>query len=713
MNMILKFSQLNGWAADLFKGIGNLFTNMVSAILGWIFVMFYYVIITPLFSAMDAVQALFRKFAGLSDYIIDGETKSGDIILTLINSETVQNVFWSLVILAVVLLIITTIVALIRAQTQTADDKDRKTNNQIFVTAVKALVNFFMVPVVAILGIFMGNALLKSLDQATSGQNNIRMSSLVFTSCAYDCNRARKDSQFAQDIASGKNAFGVLTGDKDSIADKIDEAFKNNSTFTKSTFQRVDENGREGNMFADPDGTYGFFRTISLGSLETFYSTERSSFNIYDVYQVWYYYDLTSFNFLFALIACFFISWVLLSTSVGLVKRMFKVTILLCISPMVASTMPLDNGKALKSWREGFIGSVLSAYSTVVVLNLTFQLLGPINNIDFFAGNIFYSAYNQVAHLIIICASMFFFKDLTGELAKMFGMENAYVDGDKATQDLGAKVAKGAGIATAGVSGLRAAKMARKAHRAGDEKAAEQYRDKAKAKLSMARDRFAGLATNGVSDKIMGEHDALDKRYSYRKSDKAVSTLKKDGTQQAIKEKYNKNTGITGRILDTTVGAMLKGTVKTIASPFVGLGTTGKNIVDSVEGMVNSADRFFNPAKVAAEKASEISRGQSNIKEKKENDNKNTPDSSAPTTPSNNADTKLNENVNTNIKEKTSKDNNNGQPDRTKVNNDGSVTGVDGRNYRTRKKKTSNSNVNNKTTTKNTDKKSKSNKKNK
>lgn len=586
MNIMLKMSQLNSLIGDIFNGIGNFFTNIVSAILGWLFIMLYYVFVTPFFLAMDGVQVLFRKFAGLDVYVIEGETKSGDIILSLINNETVQNVFWSLVILAVVLLIITTIVALIRAQTQTADDKDRKTNNQIFVTAVKALVNFFMVPVVAILGIFMGNALLKSLDQATSGGKDMRMSSMVFVACAYDSNRARNNEQFKKDVANGKNAFGVLNGDEEKVADRIDEAFKNYTKFDTSTFQEVDA----GSLFGDKDGnTYGFMHAIEVYSSGQFYNMQRSGFSIYDIYQVWYYYDLTAFNYLFALIASIFVCWVLLSAAVGLVKRMFKVTILLCISPIVASTMPLDNGKALKSWREGFIGSVLSAYATVVVLNLTFVLLGPINQIDFFYGDVLQAGINQVTQLIIICSAMYFFKDLTSELAKMFGMENAYADGDKATQDLGAKMAKGVGIATAGVSGLRAAKMARKAHNVGDEKAAEQYRDKAKAKLSMARDRFAGLATNGVADKVMGEHDALDKRYSYRSKDKAVSTLKKDGTQQAIKEKYNKNASPLQRFKDTTLGAIGTGILKKGKSAVDGLKVAKNNIKDSLTGMAKNS----------------------------------------------------------------------------------------------------------------------------
>lgn len=585
MNIMLKFSQLNSLIGDIFSGIGNFFTNIVSAILGWLFIILYNVFVTSFFLAMDAVQVLFRKFAGLDVYVVEGETKSGDIILTLINNQTVQNVFWSLLILAVVLLIITTVVALIKAQTQASGDKDKKTNNQIFVSAVKALVNFFMVPVVAILGIFMGNALLKSLDQATSGGANMRLSSIVFTACAYDSNRARKSADFAAEVASGKNAFGVLNGDVDKVADRIDEAFKNYTKFETAKFERVDD----GNLFADPDGTYGFVSTIRLYSLEKFYNTERSSFSIYDIYQVWYYYDLTAFNYLFALIASIFICWVLLSASVGLIKRMFKVTILLCISPVIASMMPLDNGNALKSWRQNFIGSVLSAYATIVVLNLTFVVLGPINQIDFFYGNVLQAGINQAAQLIIICGAMFFFKDLTEELSKMIGAENAYSQGTKATPELAAKIAKGAGIATAGIAGIRAAKMANKAMKAGNTEAAEIYQDKAKAQLGMAKNRFSSLATNGISDKIGKENDELNKKFDYKKKNKAVAELKKNGTEKAIKKEYNKNTTVAQRLLrDSSLGLLGGAIINKGASAVKGVANGAMNVADTAKSVATN-----------------------------------------------------------------------------------------------------------------------------
>lgn len=563
MNAMLKFSQLNGLIGDIFNGISTFFTNFFSLLVGKLMIEVYHLLVIPVFTLMDGIQLMFRKFAGLDTYKINGSVQSGDIVLTLINNPTVQNVFWSLIILAVVLLIITTIVALIRAQTQTSADKDRKSNNQIFVSSLKALVNFFMVPVVAILGIFMGNALLKSLDKATSGENNIRMSAMVFTTCAYESNRARLSETFAHDLAVDHvNNMGVLNGTTEEIADVVDQAFKNGTTFTATSF---DISKNASNLFSEKVGDYFYLVTFTLWSAGTAY-IPRTQFSVYDMWQVFYYYDLVSFNYLFFLIAGFFVCWVLLSTSIGLVKRMFKLIILLVISPPIAALMPIDNGVALGKWRKQFIGSTLSAYATVVALNLTLMLLGPISQIDFFYYSEIYTgliptAFNQVAQLLILCGALYFFKDITKVLSEMVGAENAYEDGGKVTQDIAKKVSTGALVA-AGLAGAVPAKAAaKKLLQAGlgkkakltdanknledaksnydkvknlgnnnkkkieaknkleeakqaqesaqkdydkNQESVKSYEKLAKDRLDVARDNFASLATNGMSDSFAG-----------------------------------------------------------------------------------------------------------------------------------------------------------------------------------------------------------------
>lgn len=504
MNIMLKFSQLNGLIGDIFNGIGNFFQNLFQLIFMIIFVFLYNAFIVPIALTMDAVQLVFRKFAGLDTYVFEGDVQSGDIVLSLINNQTVQNVFWSLLILAVVLLIITTIVAIIKAQTQSSDDKGRKTNSQILVTSVKALINFFMVPVVAILGIFMGNALLKSLDKATGGGDGVKVSSMLFVSCAYECNRARTSTTFATDLANGYNDMGVLKGTPENIADVVDQAFKNGTSFEPKSF---DYSKGPSNLFSDVSNDYFYFYVMQIYSAGVS-NIQRSSFNVYHMWQVFYYYDLTSFNYIMFIVASVFVLWVLLTTSIGLIKRMFKIVILLVVSPPIAALMPLEGGKALGTWRSEFIGSTLSAYSTIVAFNLTMMLLGPISEIKFFyipgdstavaAGVSVFSVFNLIIQILIICGALIFFKSFTTTISKMIGAENAYDEGVGAAKTIASKVAMVATAGAAAAGAKAASKSAKLLKEAG--KGKKSLLDKASHDREVAENNYRAVRNKADND---------------------------------------------------------------------------------------------------------------------------------------------------------------------------------------------------------------------
>ncbi len=426
MNVSLKLSQLNSIIGDITDWIGKFFTNSLVNIYNLITIVLYQFLIAPCFMILDFLQGLFKKFCGIETVYVKGEGASGDIVLTLLNNQTVQNVFWALLILAVILLIIVTIIAMIRKETLAMGDKNKKTNKQIFADVFRALLNFFMVPVVAVLGIFMGNAILKSLDSATNGGESVKISGIIFKATAYNSNRARKSTKFSTDLVAGINNMGVLKGNTDSIADVVDEAFAKGTTFESQSFNYD-------SIDWSITGDYYYIQAMNMVSYGTV-NIARSQFSVYDASQVFYYYDLGSFNFLLAIIAILFTLWILLTTCIGLTKRIFKLVILFCISPPIIAISPLDGGKALGNWKKNFIGSVLSAYATVVALNLVFLLFGPIQQISFFdsstgLGNMGAILLDYWIQLLIMCGGLAFFKDFTKELAKMLDIENAYDDG--------------------------------------------------------------------------------------------------------------------------------------------------------------------------------------------------------------------------------------------------------------------------------------------
>ena len=224
---------------------GNSWANFFSGLWERIGRVFYTLIIVALGRVADICQLVFKKLAGISSTGVsfgNGEVVQGDIVLAFINSDIVKNVFFSMLILAVVLLLITTFAATIKTEFA----KDGNNNKRAVINnAFRGLANFALVPIICIFGLFVGNGLLKAIDGATSLGGATTLSSQIFLAGGYNANRARKsqttseDGDFTYEPGSfGEKLklygnFGVFLDDtsginKQSAADKIDACFGQN-----------------------------------------------------------------------------------------------------------------------------------------------------------------------------------------------------------------------------------------------------------------------------------------------------------------------------------------------------------------------------------------------------------------------------------------------------------------------------------------------------
>lgn len=72
--------------------------------------------------------------------------------------------------------------------------------------------------------------------------------------------------------------------------------------------------------------------------------------------------------------------------SVGLVKRIYDIIVLLICMPLVCGTIPLDDGARFRAWRETFMSKLLVAFGAVIAINVFFMLGNFITSADFAAN---------------------------------------------------------------------------------------------------------------------------------------------------------------------------------------------------------------------------------------------------------------------------------------------------------------------------------------
>ena len=430
-------ASISAWYDFIVDPIVNLFTTLVNSLAS--------IVITPIagilytlqigfFLLMDCIQMIFRRIAGLDVYYYAGEEQTGDPVLDFIMDPTVLGVFFSVLIVAIILLFVTTFVAIVRSE---ITEKGANPKGPIFGRALRSILYFVMVPVVSILGIFMANVFLKTLDMATNPTEKDSLSAMVFQAAAYDGNRARNNADLAAAFAADFGLSGSMS--QADIANAIDDAFGAGAL-------------RETNFPSNPyDQDYMFALTLTLQTTAMY---AFSTYNYCCFPMVYYYYDLLfGYDYLIGFIGGFIACSVLLSTCLGCIQRIFELTILFVISPPIIAMMPVDNGSKYNTWRGEFIKRVMALYGPIIGLNLAFMILTIIGNYSMFPDTATYALFNRLVKMFFMIVCLISIKEFSGMISGLIGSSDALAQGEgkkEATTKMASKI---------GTAGVQMAKM--------------------------------------------------------------------------------------------------------------------------------------------------------------------------------------------------------------------------------------------------------------
>ena len=506
---LLRNAQLGGIISGLIEGIGNVIVGWFQSIFGWLWYQIatalYTVIMMPLLLLIDGLSILFRKFAGLGSYTSGGVVyENNDFLYALITNESVKNVFWSMLILGVVLLFISTFVAVIKSETTPFDGKGENNKWKILKTTVRSLINFAIVPICAFVGIMIGNVLLRSLDSATGGGDGISIANRVFVSSAYQSNRVR----LAMDLI--ENGENYVNDDDYIFANELSQ-----QEFKKDFLLL---NASEKNELAR------FVDDLFVSS-----STSGNGCSCYNIYNVKYYYNIGNYNILLGIIEGIAINALMILLTVGLIKRLFAVVTLFVIAPPLIAITPIKPD-VMKGWNSSFLAQVISGYAAVVTMNMYLIIMGAMSDIQFVSSSefVFSGFINSIVMVLIAAAGLFFVKDISSEVAKLIGGADALGEGQKVAGKLAKSAAIGIGVGKAaavvaknGIGRISAAKGLHEAK--GDTKAA-------RAELTRLERSGASQEKIDAQKKVLADAEKTQKERQTERND-AKAAFKKSRTQ--------------------------------------------------------------------------------------------------------------------------------------------------------------------------------------
>jgi len=408
---------------------------MVNTILGLIFSILYNIIVSPLFGVIDLLQAIFQGFAGVgtimsgNDVITNvnnGEDKTTGIVYYLLRSGTVQNLFYALLTLAIVLLVLFTIVAFVK----NIYAEKPKPWKDIITSSIKGLAGFFLTPILCLFGVWVGNILLQTLFEATSEGNSRTMSAEVFVAGAYNANRMRLLSAF--DTNTYVNTLAIyypndsvvlkyIKGEQEVDADGNLLWEDEEKTIPKYKKAVITDSDKE-HLAALADDLFRGGGSISTTTLN--YNTLA----IHDMAKITIFYESTQINYLLMIVGSIFMIYALGSISFGAVKRLFYLVFLFILSPLMNAMYPIDDGSAAKGLNKDFYKQTIGVYSAVVGLNLFYAILPLIVRVGYVDGLIG-AAGNGLFSVIIMICGLLTVKELIGLIDGYIGSSGVYAAG--------------------------------------------------------------------------------------------------------------------------------------------------------------------------------------------------------------------------------------------------------------------------------------------
>ena len=459
--------------------INNFFYNI-----GYWFHSLLYGIFKAIAQVCNWIELIFKAFCGLVNVSGNAGDLTYDPASIVMTNSTVQTIFFSLFILGVVVLFITTFVANIKTEFNGFSDKESNSKKKILGYAGRAIVNMVTIPVCCILGVMMANVLLRALYSALNRGSNATIATQVFVAIAYDANRARNDEAFVEAYNLGYNNFGVLNDNNYpgyDYADMIDAAFLNDISFEKINGEyNVTHSNPTSNVTGSGNVYYpidtwthnakGLRKQLNRTTNLSYEGNTLKSFSIYNSEFVALYYDFDKMGFLLGIIAIVLVTWNMCMMIMGLIKRIFDIGMYYLISPPIIALYPIDGGNGCKAWRGKFIGATVSAYGGVIAMNTFLILLPIVLQIDFVSVLNFPSFLAGVIgyfiKVLIIIAGTNFLKAASADIQLMLaGKDNgtgALNEGFNASHAVGGTLAKtakltgaaaGLGLAAAGTMG--------------------------------------------------------------------------------------------------------------------------------------------------------------------------------------------------------------------------------------------------------------------
>lgn len=578
---IMIFSSMNlGILSSIMSFLIELFMNVVFFIVNVLYAVFatiFYMIGSIFGYFADFFQAVFKALAGIGQVGYDKPSNAylnmdSDPILQLITHRVVINLFISLFVVAIGLMIVSTIIQMIRQEYTTEGAKNSK--GEILGKAVKAFSNMIVVPVAVVIGILLSNTILRLLDKATSGSSQ-SIGATVFISAAYDANFMRSASHGSTNLIDMSDSWfnvdlgKVMYGDTFVSSAYTEEDQPVSDDWMDSQYSNGGTIGYAGITCADLADQIDYaFKDFS--DIEDSRLTNTALIPYFDYKEmdlVGKYYNMGKINYIIYIAGEVMCAWIMLNVTLGMIMRMYNAALYFIILPPILAISPIKD--AYGSWRQKFVGNVLGAYGPIVGINLFFAVFPVVQEIEVFQpGYGTSSMYNSLLQMLFAIVGLLMVKKFVGSVAGMIGADDALAAGEGISKQVAGGVAK-VGMAAMGAGAIagKALKIgARGARSIGDSIASSRKKDENQ-EVSQASDLVdkrnkLNEANQGLADLEIAKKKKHITKADYEKEKARLTKQKDDNAYDEKAYKDLEDKGLISTVADENGKFSLSGTAQ-------------------------------------------------------------------------------------------------------------------------------------------------------
>ena len=122
----------------------------------------------------------------------------------------------------------------------------------------------------------------------------------------------------------------------------------------------------------------------SSGKADVLQKFITGEFSYYSTSKVSEYFELSDLNFFLGLAGSICVLVLLVLAMLTFIERLIHLVVLFIVAPLSMSTAVLDDGTRFKYWRDQTINKFLTAYGSIICLNIFVILINVVNKVEFF-----------------------------------------------------------------------------------------------------------------------------------------------------------------------------------------------------------------------------------------------------------------------------------------------------------------------------------------